>query len=383
MNKKHLLLISLTLFSVLSLVAGCVQATPAATAAPTEPPAAATDNPTAEPTQAAFPVTLEDALGRSVTLDTAPRRIVVAGKASTLIIDALYMFPEAADRVISYGKGTQTGKNFLSVVDPKIDTKTGLENTVSAEQIAPLNPDLVIMKDYLKDSLGTPLETLGIQVVYLNLETPETFFRDVKTIGQIFGDPARADDLVAYYLKKVAGVTDALKNLKDSDRPSVLLLQYSAKGGIVAFNVAPQQWLQTDMVKMAGGAPAWLDASNPKGWTIVTLEQIASWKPQMIFIVDYSGNADKVVSDLKNDPQWSELDAVKNQKLFAFPSDFLSWDQPDPRWTLGLSWLAAKIQPAAFSGVDIKAEVTDFYQTVYMLDNSVINTQIQPIVKAQ
>jgi hypothetical protein len=125
MNKKHLLLISLTLFSVLSLVAGCVQATPAATAAPTEPPAAATDNPTAEPTQAAFPVTLEDALGRSVTLDTAPRRIVVAGKASTLIIDALYMFPEAADRVISYGKGTQTGKNFLSVVDPKIDTKTG------------------------------------------------------------------------------------------------------------------------------------------------------------------------------------------------------------------------------------------------------------------
>lgn len=383
MNKKNLSFALLTLVFVLSFSAGCVQATPAATTAPTEPPAATTQAPAVAPTAAAFPVTFEDALGRSVTLDSAPQRIVVAGKASILIIDALYMFPEAVDRVISYGKGTQTGKNFLSVVDPKIDTKTALENTVSAEQIAPLKPDLVIVKDYLKDSLGTPLETLGIKVVYLNLETPETFYRDVKTIGQIFGDSARADELVAYYQRKVAGDTDALKDLKDSDRPSVLLLQYSAKGGTVAFNVAPQQWLQTDMVKMAGGTPAWLDASNPKGWTTVTLEQIASWKPQMIFIVDYSGNADKVVSDLKNDPQWSELDAVKNQKLFAFASDFLSWDQPDPRWMLGLTWFAAKIQPAAFSSVDINAEVTDFYHTVYMLDENAIKTQVQPIVKAQ
>jgi len=110
-----------------------------------------------------------------VVLDQAPQRIVIAGKSSTLIMDAVYMFPEAVDRVISYGLGTQTGKNFLSVVDPKLDSKTGLENTVSAEQIAPLKPDLVILKDYLKDSLGTPLEALGIKVVYLNLETPETF----------------------------------------------------------------------------------------------------------------------------------------------------------------------------------------------------------------
>jgi len=75
---------------------------------------------------------------------------------------------------------------------------------VSAEQIAPLTPDLVIMKDYLKDSLGAPVEALGIKVVYLNLETPETFITDVMTIGQIFGDSKRAEEITSYYQQSVS-----------------------------------------------------------------------------------------------------------------------------------------------------------------------------------
>ena len=382
MNKKYVLFVSLSILVIASLAAGCAQAAPVQTVAPAGQTAEAPTKTVAPPApNTAFPVTLQDALGRSVTLETAPQRIVVAGKASTLITDALYMFPEAVDRVISYGKGTQTGISFLSVVDPKINDKTGLENTVSAEQIAPLTPDLVIMKDYLKDSLGAPAEALGIKVVYLNLETPETFITDVMTIGQIFGDSKRAEEITSYYQQSVSSVTDPLKNLMPTDKPGVLLLQYTSKGGTVAFNVPPEQWLQTDLINLAGGTPAWLDASNPKGWTTVTLEQIASWKPDMIFIVDYSGKADQVVADLVEDPQWSEMDAVKNGMLYPFPSDFLSWDQPDPRWTLGLAWLAGKIHPAEFAALDIKAEVSQFYKTIYHLDENVINTQILPIVK--
>jgi len=97
--------------------------------------------------------------------------------------------------------------------------------------------------------------------------------------------------------------------------------------------------------KAGGGTPAWLDASTPDGWAVVTLEQIAAWNPDMIFLIDYSGNADKDAAQLKTDAQWSALNAVKTAHLYAFPSDFLSWDQPDPRWTLGLSWLASKSNP--------------------------------------
>jgi len=120
MNKKYVLFVSLSILVIASLAAGCAQAAPVQTVAPAGQTAEAPTKTVAPPApNTAFPVTLQDALGRSVTLETAPQRIVVAGKASTLITDALYMFPEAVDRVISYGKGTQTGIHFLSVVDQR------------------------------------------------------------------------------------------------------------------------------------------------------------------------------------------------------------------------------------------------------------------------
>lgn len=385
MKKSNLLLAIFSLLIVFSLLAGC------AVPAPTTPPPSATLAVTSEPpASSASPtiasgspvnLTITDALGRSVTLDALPQKIVVAGKASSLILDAMYMFPQAVDRVISYSKSSQTGKSFLAVVDPKLGEKTAFENNVGAEQIAPLKPDLVVLKDYLKDSLGAPLEALGIKVVYLNLETTDTFARDVRTIGAIFGDTARAESIVAYYEKSVAAVTDPLKGLKDADRPNALLLQYSNKGGTVAFNIPPAQWLQTDLVNLAGGRPVWLDASTQGGWAVVTLEQIAAWNPDMIFIVDYAGNAVDVVAQLKTDQNWSALNAVKNSKIYPFPVDFLSWDQADPRWSLGLTWLATKLQPQIFSTVDMTAEVTAFYKTIYNMDDATIKDKVLPIVK--
>ncbi len=384
MKKSNLILVIFSLLIVFSLLAGCAAPAPttpspsATLVAPTESPA--TENPAVTP-GSSVNLTLTDALGRTVTLDALPQKIVVAGKASSLILDAMYMFPEAVDRVISYSKGSQTGKNFLAVVDPRLGEKTAFENNVGAEQIAPLKPDLVVLKDYLKDSLGAPLEALGIKVVYLNLETTDTFSRDVRTIGAIFGDTARAESIVAYYEKSVAAVTDPLKGLKDADRPNALLLQYSNKGGTVAFNVPPAQWLQTDLVNLAGGRPVWLDASTQGGWAVVTLEQIAAWNPDMIFIVDYAGNAVDVVAQLKTDQNWSALSAVKNSKIYAFPVDFLSWDQADPRWSLGLTWLATRLQPQTFSTVDMTAEVTNFYKTLYNMDDATISSKVLPIVK--
>jgi len=141
MKKSKWLFVVTAISLLFGLAAGCTQPAPTASATPTVPPVVSATETPVEQAAAAFPVTVKDTLGREVVLDQAPQRIVIAGKSSTLIMDAVYMFPEAVDRVISYGLGTQTGKNFLTVVDPKLDSKTGLENTVSAEQNRPLkNP---------------------------------------------------------------------------------------------------------------------------------------------------------------------------------------------------------------------------------------------------
>jgi len=63
--------------------------------------------------------------------------------------------------------------------------------------------------------------------------------------------------------------------------------------------VPPLDWLQTNMVEMAGGIPVWKDVPTD-GWTTITLEQIAVWNPKVILLVDYKGNAVDIVSQLKN-----------------------------------------------------------------------------------
>ena len=394
MNRNRLLTAFLGIILAASLLAGCA-GSPAASAVPSETPApaqgaTATDNypfesnsasPTASaaggdtasqtypaqtPTQASGAFVVIDALGRSVSFETLPLNIVVVGKATTLINNTLFLFPEAVERVSAYEARLQTKLDFITVAFDPTGAKSSLARDAGAEQVAPLNPDLVIMKTYMREKVGQPIEALGIPVVYLDLETPVTFYEDLRVIGAIFGNPARAEELISLYQANQTRIQTALEGLKADELPSALILQYSDKDGEVAFRVPPASWLQT---RMTGG------------WTTVTLEQIAAWDPQFVFIVEYGGSAPQVVEALQADPTWQSLRAVKDGHLYAFPLDFLSWDQADPRWGLGELWLAAKMHPERFAELDFNNEIIAFYRDYYGLDEAFIRESILPLVQ--
>jgi iron complex transport system substrate-binding protein len=138
-------------------------------------------------------------------------------------------------------------------------------------------------------------------------------------------------------------------------------------------------WIQSTEVVDAGGTPVWKDAELGDSWTSVTVEQIAAWDPQYIFVISYFSPVGDVVSSLKTDPQWSELKAVKDGKLYGFAGDVFSWDQSDPRWILGLTWMATKLHPDLFSGVNITNEAAEFYKTLYSMDNDTFTSKIVPL----
>lgn len=321
-------------------------------------------------------IVIVDALGREVTFSKVPSRIVITGKGLIQILDAAYMFPEAPERIVALGKATQGTGNFISLIDPGYGSKKLLENDASAEQIAAVQPDLVILKSYLAETVGKPIETLNIPVVYVDFETPEQYTRDLAILGKVFQNESRAQELVDFYQNKVNFIQEALKDVKE--KPSVLMLYHNDKDGAVAFSVPPMTWIQTQMVELAGGMPVWGSANPGKGWTVVTLEQIAAWNADQIFIIAYQKDSSEITASLKNDPQWSALRAVKEGHLYGFPADLYSWDQPDSRWILGLSWLAARLHPDRFPQFDIVAEAQQFYQRLYGLDVQFFETRIKP-----
>jgi len=354
---------------------------PAATPAPITPPTAASpETPTLAPSPTApQAVTVTDALGRQVILPSPPQRIVITGKALIMIADAAYTFPEAPQRIVALGSASQGTSNFIALIDRDYAAKAIIQQDAGAEQIAALHPDLVILKSYLAETVGAPIEALGIPVIYVDFETPEQYTRDLEILGQVFQNEARAQEVAAFYQSRVAQIQAAVSDV--AVKPKVLMLYYTDRDGAVAFNVPPQAWMQTRLVEMAGGIPVWTDANPGKGWTQVTLEQVAAWDADDILIISYVENPSDVVEKLKNDPLWQALRAVQAGRLYAFPGDLYSWDQPDTRWILGLTWLAARLHPERFPQMDIVVETQHFYQMLYGLDQAFFDQNIRPTFK--
>ncbi len=330
---------------------------------------------------AACPVEVHDALDRTVEFDELPQRIVLPGKGIWMIGHTLYLFPEAAERVVAMEQRGTSVSDFIPLIDPTFNDKPVLEEDAAPEQIAPFNPDAVILKSYTAERLGAPLEQLGMSVVYVELETPDQFFRDVGTLGQLFGNEAKAQEIKDYYQGKLDAIAQGLEGLSDDEKPRVLVIQYNARSAEVAFQVPPMSWMQSLQVETAGGAPVWAEAAEGGGWALVNLEQIAAWNPDIIFAIAFKADPDELVAQLKADPKWQALQAVQNGTLYGFPSDLYGWDVPDPRWILGMTWAATKVHPDRFADVDMMQEVYEFYEQMYGMDQAAVDKHIVPHLK--
>ena len=305
-----------------------------------------------------------------------PSRVVLGARAVAMVADAVYAFPSAPGRILSVAGTDQGLGSFLGIVDPAFSAKPALDRAAGAESYAALKPDLVILKSALRASLGKGLESLGIAALYLDLETPEDYYRDLAALGEAFGEERRAAELVSYY-KALAADTE--RRVAGAARPRTLLVQ--AASGAGSWEAPPTGWMQTTMVRLAGGEPVWAGAVPGNGWTRLGPEQIAAWNPDVVVVVSYRDDSAKAAAAFRADPRFASLAAVEGGKVIAMPQDFYSWDQPDSRWIMGLRRMGAFLQPARFSDVDAGAELRDFFSFLYGLDRAAFDARIAPRLK--
>lgn len=324
--------------------------------------------------------TIIDALGREVKLSSEPSRIIIIGKQAPMLTNFMYLFDTADQKLLALEKRSQSADEFLVLIDTNIGKKFKLERGAGAEQVVPLKPDLVILKTSMQDTIGKPLEDLSIPVVYVEFENIDQIYRDLRIFADILNEKQRGEELISSYQMYYQQIQESLKKNAAIEKPSILILQAVSEDQKYIFKVPAANWLQTDIVEKTGGIAVWKEANLAGGWTEVNMEQISNWNADLIYIVNYQGQAPEIVRNLITDEIWKNLKAVKGDQIFAFAYDFLSWDQPDPRWILGYGWMAFRQNPQGISATSIQTLIEDFYEKFFSLGESVFEEKINPLL---
>lgn len=341
---------------------------------------------------AGFPCEVVDCHNRKIMLENAPSRIVIAGRAGFMITNAAFFFKTAPDKLVSYSKSLKLVNNdkFYQMVDPGFANRIFNDFETGIEELAAMKPDIVLLRDFERQKYERSLGQLGIKCAFFSLEDPTKYPAEIETLSLVFGEPARGTEIAGFYRTWQERITGRLRKHKspfpdalhvypasesgslsrdvttspEAAAPRVLHLYHSSKGGAVSFNVAPAHWAQTWLVEEAGGVAIWKDAGIGNGWQQIGFDQIAAWRPEFVTLVAYGGDVSKVKQQLAKDPLWAEMHAVKQHKLLAFPEDFVSWDQPDSRWILGLCWLAAILHPEI---PELKSDMHELHRSFFAL----------------
>ena len=273
--------------------------------------------------------TFTDGLGREITLNILPQRIVSLAPSNTEILFAI-------------GAGEQVvGRDQLSDFPEGAREATDIGSTYGAlntELIVSLTPDLVLAAEVNTPEQVKQLEDLGLTVYYLkNPLTLEEMYDNLEIVAQLTGHEEEAATLIESLRRRVAAVDEKIAPL--SSRPGVFY-ELDATDPAKPFTAGKGTFI-TQLIDRAGGYNI---ASDLEGYPQLSLEQVVAADPAFIILGDarYGVTPESIAQR----PGWENLSAVKNGQVLPFNDDLVS--RPGPRLVDALEELAKLLRPELF-----------------------------------
>lgn len=273
-------------------------------------------------------MTYTDSLGRTVTLETTPQRVVSLAPSNTEILFAV-------------GAGSQVvGRDEFSDYPPEaasIPSIGGSFGEYNAEAILALQPDLVLAAEINPPELVQQLEDLGLTVYYLgNPKTLEEMYVNLETAAGLTGHDVT--ELVDSLKARVAAVDEKIAPL--SSRIPVFY-EVDATDPAKPWTYGPGTFGDL-LIARAGGYNIGSIASDP--YPQISIEQIVAANPSVIILGDsmWGVTADSV----KTRAGWETIPAVVSNSIYPFDDNLVS--RPGPRLVDGLEQLAKLLRPELF-----------------------------------
>jgi iron complex transport system substrate-binding protein len=159
------------------------------------------------------PVTVIDRVGRSVTFERVPQRIISLLPSTTELLFAIGAGPS----IVGATKHCNYPAEALEI--PRVGSGT-LEG-ISRETILALKPDLVLCKWDTHEPLLELFDRVGIQAINLGPETLEELFDEAKLLGRATGHEQEAEALIKQMTERRDRLVERVASLEPSQKRTV------------------------------------------------------------------------------------------------------------------------------------------------------------------
>ena len=299
-----------------------------------------------------------DATGRTTQLPDRIDRVMPAGQPAAVLLYTL-----TPEKMVGWPHSPNAAaRAFLDAQFKGLPELGQLvrDGKVQSEQIRASRPDVIL--DYGSTSpryaerATMVQEATGIPVLLLDgkLErTPDIF----RVLGEVLGAEKRAADLAdaaQHFLTITGQKTDARRVAG----PIRAYYARSADGLTTATSVSSLGDVLR-LVELTNVA----DGAGTGELVHVTWDQIRGWNPDAI--VTNSPEFWKA----REEPEWAELRAVAQQRVYLAPALPFGWidEPPSVNRLIGLLWAGHTLYPAVYPD-DLRAEARDFYRRFYRID---------------
>lgn len=286
-----------------------------------------------QPTQISgnkFPLTLTDAVGRTVQLSSPPERIVSA----TLVTDEILAALVDSSRIkgVTFLADNPSISNIPGHYPEEITRISG-----EVEEIIALQPDLVFISAYTRAETVNLLLNTNIPVVRLTeFNSFEEISQSFKLVAAVTGSSEKASDKlnqIALRLKKLQ------QQLKGSPRPRVLF--YNLNGG----SSGPNSTID-EIIALAGGFNV-LRETGIKGSRNINEEFAIALQPDIVLMSGWNEQHDfSPAQQLMQRESWQHVPAVKNKQVYDLKGNWL-YSTSQFSWE-GIEQVATIIHPDAF-----------------------------------
>lgn len=232
-----------------------------------------------------------------------PQRIVSLSPASTEILFAV----GAENQIVAVSDFSDYPPQAQNL--PKVGGFDG--KTLSLEKILSFNPDFVYLTNVMHNHLIPHFESLNIDYYLSDANSFEQVKNEILQIAKITGHTSTGENLVKEIDSAINKINSQNQLLQ---KPTVYWEVWNSP----YMSVGNSSFIN-DLINTAGGINIFQEIVQ--AYPTVSEETIVAKNPQIIIIPQNSGIT---VDSVKNRNGWSQIDAVKNDKIFIVDDNLLT-----------------------------------------------------------